>query len=285
MGCNMKFFSIALFVAFLISLVIIIFFSVNEINIFYTTILGVSSFLLGIFIAFSISDRHKRIDELRENDSIERAELISLHNFAETFGKEKLKEIKNSIDEYLMATMDYIIWDYYRTEPDFKKIVNAVGSIEPKNDKQIQVFSKMLDIINTIAIARNKTIGILQDRLSKFEWSIFILLSTLIIVPLLFINMGSILSKTMVGILLLSIFLMLNFLNSLDNLSWKEESRIFEPYQQTFEAIGLMRYYPDALIVQKRAKNYSKYSYRMGVSPRPYPDISGRKIEIIQKQK
>ncbi|MCX6807437.1 MAG: hypothetical protein NTZ80_01330 [Patescibacteria group bacterium] len=271
----------------LLSLIVLIasLFHVKEINSLYTAILGVATFLMGIFIAFSISDRHSRIDELRRNDSVERSKLILLYNFSKYFGEKKHKAIQNVTDEYLMATLDYSVWDYNETEPNFRKIVDEVCQIKPKNGHQSVLFDNMLSILDSLTTARRETIGIIQDRLSKFEWGIFFFLSIVIVISLLFINSGSFMSVLIISILSLTIFLILNLLYTLDNLSWKVEVRIFEPYQQAFEAMDLMRYYSEDTIAGKMVKNHLKHDYRMGIFPGVYPDLSGKQIKIIRRRK
>jgi hypothetical protein len=75
------------------------------------------------------------------------------------------------------------------------------------------------------------------------------------------------------------------FLFMLDNFSWKEEQRIFEPYQKTFEDIEKLRYYPEILMREKRVKNYKGKKYRVGIFPNSYPNMSGKEIKIIDETK
>ena len=245
------------------------------------TILGVVTFLFGTFIAFSLADRHQRIDKLRDNDSIERSQLIAIASACEIYGAQFKKKVIKTIDEYLMATLDHDIWDYSQTEPYFQKLFKVILGAPLKNNKSKAFFSDLIGMVNTLGIARTETIGIIDDRLSKFEWTIFISLSAVLIGSMVSINTGSVPSILVVSILSLAVLILLRFLYSLDSLKWKEETRIFEPYEKTFEAVGLMRYYHEDIISEKKVKTLIK-PYRVGHFPQPYPNLNGKTIKIVK---
>ncbi len=243
------------------------------------TVLQISSFLLAIFLGFSISDRHKRIDELRENDSRERANLILLYRLSSIFGNNFKRLIRNQIDKYLQVTLDYEIWDYYKTENEFRQLNKTVLSVKVKNNKQSQIFGNIIpNILMGIENSRNQTISLIDDRLSIFEWSAFLLLSSIIVYSLVLMNA----SLTTITVLSFPFALLLLLLYRLDRLAWKEEIRIFEPYQRTFEIIGLLRYYPDELIKSGRVRKHIGKTYRIATYPKSYPDMHGKKIKIVK---
>lgn len=247
-----------------------------------SSVLGITTFLFGIFVGFSMSDRRKRLDDIMKNDASERAALVFLYNMSKVYGNPVAEKVKHAIDHYLMATLDYRIWDYHKTEKYFDHMFEILLGLKPNNKRQYDVFDNILSIPGDIANHRKHTIALIGDRLSKFEWSVFLLFSGIIISSLLVINTGTSTSIAIVTVLSMAIVLLIVLLYKLDTLEWKKEARIFEPYQKTFEALGLMRYYPEELIRLGKVRNHKNRTYRLGVFPRPYPDLSGKKIKIVK---
>jgi len=200
----------------------------------------------------------------------------------EIFGKKAQTTIKTKIDAYLMATMDYTIWDYSKTEKHFKDLVKTVISLELKSKAHVEAYNSFAGIIKDLWTSRKQTISLIEDRLSKIEWLVFFVLSGIIVFSLLLIGTTALQGIIIVILTTFTIILLLTLLYRLDNLTWKEEARIFEPYQQTFESVGLMRYYHEDLIKQGRVKKHKGKFYRIGVFPRPYPDLTGKKIKVVK---
>ncbi len=270
-------------IIFIIIICIALFYTPGETDITligYAT--GISTFLFAIFTAYTVSDRQGRIDKIRENDSAERGALESLAQFSEIYGDNTAIRVVDQIDEYLMGTLDYTIWDFYRTEPLFQNLVEEIEAINPRNDKEITTYQVILGLLSELAENRKNTISLINDRLSQLEKIIFYLLAMFILIPTLLVNDGSFILSVMTIALTLVVLLLIIFLNQLDNLSWKEEIRIFEPYQKSFEAIGKPRYYPDILLQTKRVNIPTGISYRIASYPHEYPDISGKTISIVK---
>ena len=160
----MKYFKVQTIIAFLILSAITILFPLHIEEAIFELSLYVTPVLFAIFIAFSISERLSRIDKIRENDSIERSSLEMLNSFIESNSLENHKEVNGLIDEYLMATLDYSIEDYYKTKPYYEKISRALYSI--RNDR-VNDFS--VDILSKIHEAREQTVTLTSDYMSKFE--------------------------------------------------------------------------------------------------------------------
>ena len=281
----MKNFSKGLLIVF----VLVIFFAISramnlrEYSSFFATILGTSTFIFGVFTTFSITDRRARIDKIRENDSEERSQLLSLSLSSRQIGKEFHESVNKKIDEYLMATLDFKIWDYHLTQKYYDDLFEKVLKFEPESNKDKALFGNMISGMTKILSCRKSTIGLIDDRLSNFEWLVSAFLSIVILACLSALNSGSNISFIVILFLSLALALLLSLLYSLDSLAWKEEERIFEPYEKTFETLGLERYYPEALIKQKRVTKHIGKKYRMGIISKPYPDMSEKRIKLIEK--
>ncbi len=278
----MKLFYPILGILFILVVCLAIFYPLTKNEALASTSLGVSTFLFGVFAAFSISDRHGRINGIRENDSPERAGLESLYGIMIVFGKDVQKRVAKKIDNYLMAILDYTIWDYHKTGKEFNDLVETALSVKVKNQAQAETYNGLSFVINSILNARKQTTGLIDERMSKLEWLVLFVLGGVIVFSLLLTGTTTIQAISIVVLMTFTIMLLLVVIYRLDNLSWKEEVRIFEPYQQTFESIGLMRYYPDDLVNRNRVKKHKGKTYRVGIFPRPYPDMSGKKVKIVR---
>ena len=213
---------------------------------------------------------------------MERGYLILIYKYAGAFGKQYQIEMAEIIDQYLISTLDYAIRDFHKNEPFVDAIYAKIQSVKVINEKQKEVYSEFLDCFSSLIEARRKTIALIADRLSRFEWLVAIFLPFIILLSTILTETSSIIVAVISSVLSVMILNITLFLYLLDNLSWKEERRIFEPYQQTFEAIGKLRYYPEILILEKRVKMYKDKTYRLGVFPHKYPDLSGKTIKIIE---
>lgn len=274
----MKYFKTQVIIAFLILAAIAILFPLHIEEAIFELALYVTPVLFAIFVAFSISERLSRIDKIRENDSIERSSLEMLNSFIESNSPENHKELNELIDEYLMATLDYSIEDYYKTRPYYEKISRALYSI--RNDR-VNDFG--VDILSKIHGAREQTVTLIGDYMSKFEWLIYYVLGASVLIPFLFVNSGTFLNVAFIILMTLSVILLLYFLHELNSLEWKKEVRIFAPYQKTFEAIGSMHYFPESLMGNKKVKEIAGDSYRVGYFPLPYPNFEGKNIKVHNK--
>lgn len=282
----MKLFKILLTVfVFAILLFLLIFFPVGQDNSLINTVLGITTFLFGIFISFSISDRYNRLNKIYELDSVERSKLILLCRVSSIFGTEVQDKFKIKIDKYLTRNLDYKVWDYYKTEPEFDAIIDFVKSLDLKTNKQQSTYESMLSMLSDVSNARVECISLIGEKLAKIEWLVFLIFAIVIAGCLIIINTGAIIAIFIVFVLILSLILLLGLLFSLDNLSWKEEKRTFEPYAKTFEAIGLLRYYPKEVIDSGRVKPPLDKDYRLAVYTKPYPDFTGMKVEIIKAKR
>ncbi len=266
----------------LLILIVSIFFPFSSESILLTTIIGVVTFLFGIFISFSISDRYNRLNRIYELDSVERSKLILMYRVSSIFGEKTQLELQAKIDKYLTRNLDYKIFDYYKTEKEFDEIIDYIKSFELTTNKQQSVYESILGMLSDISNARVECISLIGEKLSKIEWLVFLLFSSIIAVCLILINTGVFVSIFIISILLLSLVLLLGLLYSLDNLSWKEEERTFEPYSKTFEAMNLLRYYPKDVIDNNLVYPPEDKDYRVAIFPNPYPDFSNMKIEIVK---
>ena len=247
----------------------------------FAAIGGVASFLFGIIAAFTISDRHSRIENVLKNGSIERAELIMINDLSKVFSKATQKKLIADLDNYLMAEMDYPRRDFFRTHTAFNQIAKSVINIKPKTLQQEVAYTRMLANVDTIEQSRKHTSTLFGDQMSLREWIVLYFLSAVVLLSLILIEPGSFVVLAIIGGLAISMFYVLSIIHDFDSFDWRVEDKIIEPFQKAFEELGLLRYYSSGMIADHRIKNYKSHKkYRVG-SLQAYPDLSSRVIEEV----
>jgi len=212
----MKLFYLILGVLFIVASGIAILSPLNKNETLAGASLSISTFLFGVFIAFSISDRHNRINSIRENDSIERAGLESLYSMSMVFGNQR--RVAEKIDNYLMAVLDYVIWDYNKTGKEFKELVETATSVKVKNRIQAETYNSQEFTISSILTARKQTTGLIDERLSKLEWLVLFVLGGVIVFSLLLVGTTTVQTISVVLLITFTIMVLLAALYTLDNL-------------------------------------------------------------------
>ncbi|MBI3983858.1 DUF4239 domain-containing protein [Candidatus Microgenomates bacterium] len=250
----------------------------------FAAISGVASFLFGLLASFTIMDRHGRIEKITENGSGERGELDFMADLLKEFPKEKRQPIVMAMDRYLMAGLDYSTKDFYRTEKEFDYLTEIIRQLPAKTKKDDAVYAQLLSSLEKVQQTRKSTIALFEDKLPKSEWFILYFLIFLIYLSLLFLHPNSILAITIIFGLAAVIAYLLVVAMMFDDLKWRQEDKIFEPFEKTFEDLKLPRYYPSDALAHRRIKAIKQLpvgaQYRVGDTP-DYPDLSTRKIETV----
>lgn len=142
----------------------------------------------------------------------------------------------------------------------------------------------MLYSLQSIQKSRKRSVAHFLNKMSKSEWFILYFLSALIIISL---SVGQIDSWVLVFIIFSLAAInsyMIYVANLFDQVKWRAEERIFEPYARAFESIGQMRYYPEPLLKQGTLKIPATLTepYRVGtIADEDWPDASRRVVSIV----
>jgi hypothetical protein len=132
---------------FVISIVLAIFVKgVGPTNIILA-ILSVATFLFGIFGAHVMTNRHHRLDKLRETLRKDDAHYVTLYTLSKAFGKDVQKEVQQKVDAFIVKTIDLYLVDYYCANKEFLALFQYVNALRPKNKAQEVAYDKMLDIL------------------------------------------------------------------------------------------------------------------------------------------
>jgi hypothetical protein len=247
------------------------------------TLLSVSSFLFGIFVAFSISDRHSRLKDiraqLREGDAL----IFDIYKNSAAFGTKIQEKCRLLLDDWIIATIDYRLVDFHKARSKFDVLYDFVLSLKPSNPKQAVAYDKMVDILRDMNKENKRLRYLVTDRISSYEWGSIVILSGIILFCLFYINTGSLSSMILTVLLSVTLTLLVLVLRDLDQLYWKEQKWIWDPLIDLFNELDLLPYFPDDVFIRKRIKLQPGLKYRVGKYAHPYPDMTDKRIEIVSQ--
>ncbi|MFC1723092.1 hypothetical protein ACFL0V_03055 [Nanoarchaeota archaeon] len=246
---------------------------------FFITLLSVSSFLFGIFVAFFISDRHSRIKRIQELLREQDANILNIYKLSGEYGKKEQGKIRKLLDNWVISTVDYYLKDFHKTMPDFLKVYDHCLALK-KNKSRPIIYDQIIYELKDSSKTYKRLTYLLRDKLSVIEWGSITLLSVIMLICLFAINTNTIFSIPIIVLLSISIVAILLVLRDLDQLFWKEHIWIWDPVTQLFQELDLMPYYPDEAIDLKRYKPPKGMKYRKAIYTTPYPDMTGKKVEI-----
>ncbi|MBS3118306.1 hypothetical protein J4417_01340 [Candidatus Woesearchaeota archaeon] len=136
---------IKLGISFVVSLLLAFFIIGNDTSEFVKIILSVASFLFGILIAFSIANRHARLNAIKESFKKQDAALLSIYFLSKTFGKAIITKTKDKIDKLLISQLDYTLEDISMSAPQkLKELYLFLEKIVPKTEVQRETKDKIL---------------------------------------------------------------------------------------------------------------------------------------------
>jgi hypothetical protein len=250
-----------------------------------SVLISVASFLFGVFIAFSASDNHAKVNRINECLKTDEAWLLSIYQLASIYDQETKKRIQSLIDAYLISQIDYFLEDFNQTYPAFKSLYDYCQQLEFNHKKQEIAYSKIIDCLNNIQNNRKKVEILVKQKMLKIEWVALLTLLGLILILVFYFNNGSPLSILLTALLSSAAILLVMVLRELDNLHWKESSMIWEPLNDTFKALDLLPYYPKNVLISRRTRPSRNSVIRIADYPNKYPDMTGKTVKKVLVKK
>ncbi|MBU0975467.1 MAG: hypothetical protein ABIE03_00055 [Patescibacteria group bacterium] len=242
------------------------------------TLLGVSSFIFGIFLAFYTANSHGRFNDVMKGLRIDSGILKFIYLSSKLFPEQVQERIKTLIDNYLIEQLDYFLYDFDKSQKQLDDLFEYILFLKPETKEQQTAYDNMIDEMNEATKNRKQVESNVTAHLSIFEWSILIVLLVIILFCLFYINDSTIISILLTTMLSTASAIMLLTLYDLDSLRWQEQYRIWDPLQRLFREMNLLPYYPDAAIASGRIRPL-KGKVRIAHYPNKYPDMSGKEIE------
>lgn len=276
-------FKLKFVIELLIYVICAIFFGLNSDRGLFTGVLSVTTFLFSAIAISNIGNRQKRMELVRDHNSVVRSALTQIYFLSSVWGKKKQDEVKQLIDEYLVSIFMFRKEDQDLTNPYFSRLYNTVLKLDTKGgSNNSSAYGSLNTAFGNLMRARQELLALFQDNLSKFELWISTLLGLIILATLLVVNTGTIVSIILISCLAGAIIFLLNLSFALEALDYGYEQRIIEPYQKTLEEIGLLRYYPEEFIEDGFLEFVPETKpYRVGRFKNPYPNIEGFSIDVI----
>jgi uncharacterized membrane protein HdeD (DUF308 family) len=248
------------------------------------TLLAVTSFVFGFYVSDLLSNArssHIRVVEsLREEGGSIRAIYFSVKS---CFDSNTVNAVRKKIDQYLMAGMDYRVYDYAKSSEQFVDLYSYIMQIDPKTPQQINAHGQITDIIGRMSENRGKVETMVKERVSPFEWLTISTMLTLVLYFVYNLNSGTILSVILTSTIATSLTMLLVVLYGLDSFRWKEDKWFWSPLEELFESMDLIPYYPEVLVTAGRIKLEPGKPVRLATYPNPYPDITNKRINKIDR--
>ena len=251
-------------------------------NTLITTMLSVATFLFGIIGAYVLSDRHRRIDELQKILRGDDASYLNIYELSKIFGGKVQEKIKHLIDEFIIATIDYKLEDFPKSNKHFTNLFDFIENLKPKGEKQKEAYKQMLDTLREANINRKNIEYLVRDTMIKFKWFVLIGLWLIIIFSMFYLNNNSPFSIIIVVLLSSASVMFLLIIRDLDTLRWKEEQWIWDPLDQLFEELNLLRYYPEQVLQSRRTHIKKGTRVRSAHYPYPYPDFRKKEVKVVR---
>ncbi len=129
---------------------------------------------------------------------------------------------------------------------------------------------------------RKQVEALVRRSMLRFEWAILLTLLAVILFCLFSLNNGTAVSIITTTLLSSAAITLVFVLKDLDSLRWKEEYGIWDPLGDLFLELDLLPYYPKTVLDTGRTRLKKGQKVRIAEYPNPYPDITGKKIKIIE---
>ena len=177
--------SIALFVAFTILALWIPGSSERD---HISTVFGATTFIFGILSAFYISTSFSRYNDIVSALQNENSTLLYIYYTAKVFDKKRLTKLRDLIDSYLIAELDYFLKDFHESENKFAELYDFINSIKPKNKAEESARDNMLNEINESLKSRKQVESLVTASMSPLEWITLISLLAIVLVSMFLLN-------------------------------------------------------------------------------------------------
>lgn len=200
------------------------------------------------------------------------------------FGKRAQAEYRKLLDRYLMHQFDYKVEDFFMVADDLRVLQTFFWSRKINNTQQnLAVDHACVGLERVIEMERNIRY-ITMNKMAVYEWGSLIILAAISLFCLITLSDGSWMMIIFLPILGTAIVLLLFVLYMLDQLVWKHGQWMIMPIFDLFDKIGLMPYIVDDMLTLGNVtkKMLKGRKVRVASYPRAYPDLTGKKINVVQ---
>jgi hypothetical protein len=257
-------------------------FDFSEIIAFVILIISVFSF--GLFMVFSMENRRDRMISIKKSLRDQDAKLFNLYQLSKYFNSGIINSMRNHIDQYLIAQIDWNLNDIGRSSKNLALVFDFVQKIKTKNTEQEMAKEKMIDNLQEISSLLKEVSFQVKNKMSGYEWASLLVLFCVILFVVFHENIGSFISILVVSVISSALVLSLLILRRLDTLQWQEQKWIWEPLAELFQDLDLVPYFPNVLFSENRVnikKIENLKEARVAHYKYPYPNLKGKKIKTV----
>lgn len=243
-----------------------------------SNLLTVSTLLFAIYSGFYIAAALSNYLKVQSLVAEETSSLISLYDICTSQEPLIARDLANAIDGYLIAGFDFEMSEAVEnTHNEFDAIIKITDKIK---NKTTNIFCLILSTRNNLYNTRQEFELSSRRIISKFEWSILIILAGFNIFLIYTTRDGSIISSLLTVIFSALMLLILVTVYLLDTNRLSEEKLSFLIYQTAFKHVGKLPYYPEVSIKKQRVTPREKV-YRIGKYT-DYPKSVEKEIIIVR---
>jgi hypothetical protein len=253
-----------------------------------TIILSIATFLFAIMYGFLLANRYERLGHLRTNLLEDDGRVVNIYRQSIVFGSKVQKKFQKLLDEYLILQLDYRLEDWSKNTYKLFEIQDYVLSIKPRGEVQKQVWNQILSHIENVVVSDRFILHVMKSRLAGYEWGSLIILASIVCSSLLMLPHETLWLKFIIAMLAATLVLLLLVLARLNSLRWGRRNWAWIPLIRLFNEIGTRPYFGEPLIVSGTVDKkllVSLDTYRVGIFPNEYPDLSGKKIKVVNNRK
>jgi hypothetical protein len=245
-------------------------------------ILTISTFLFAIVVGFYLSRYNTRYDTMRDLISSEDALFLTLFETVAFLGKKYQDAFRELIDKYYMIAFDFPLGEYYKHNAMYVHLMyeelNKITDFS--NEKAKDVFDDILGLLRDIEHNRNTSSVLSQERITKGQWTILLLLGGIVLFSIFFLKTDVLHSQIVTVLLATVLVLILLVIRDLQNFRLGGKELVGESGQEVFESIGKLRYH-NRRYVEEGIVSVPEYikEYRLGV----HEPGSEPRIEIVKR--
>lgn len=242
------------------------------------SLLTATTFLFGILYGFEISVVIANFITLKAQLTIENAALTSIYNLADIMNSPTGEDIKNRIENYLLAIIDYPLVDHLKA--DFFAIFKPLKemTVDPETSAKGQALQYLNEGIYYIPQSRRQVSDLAPRFVNKSEWMMLIVIALFLVVALFLGRDATLFSQITTAVFSTAVVGSLLLLDDIDSNEIMESYLEYGMFNETLKSLGKDPYYPE-FAIKDGTVVLPKGRYRLGKFPK-FPSLEGRVIEI-----
>lgn len=243
-------------------------------------VLSVVSLVFAVLVGFFIATATTNYLNLQSLVVREDTALISIYQFIQIVSPPLSQRFAEVVDVYSTLSLHFDFTEYVaKTRAEFNDVITVINQVVPVDQKGFELFASLHAKKSELTQVR-QDITLAADRIVTWRhWLVLLLLSAVIVTLLLSLRDGALLTASVVGVISLAIYVVLNILYQVDNNIFLEEKLAYQNTQEVLRAINVSPYFPEESIGMGRVSKLSG-EYRIGRF-KDYPHSMEREVRLV----